>query len=584
MTISNNLSTSSSIPTPLIQQDTVDGSVDYEGRPVHRSISGGWRSASFITAVEVAERFAYYGISSNLITYLTGSLGQSTAAAAESVNTWSGVAALLPLLGGVVADFFLGRYLTIILASLVYILSESASQGLGMLTLSAALTSLDAHDCKTTKTGTSCSPPWYHVILFFFSLYLVAIGQGGHKPCVQAFGADQFDGKHPNESIAKSSFFNWWFFSLSAGIIVTLMVVVYIQENLNWVLGFGIPCIVMLVGLLVLLLGSRTYRYNIKRNEKNPFIRFGQLIVRAVRNWRNTSFRIAAEEEAYLVDQSSERFKFLNKSLQASDGSVGDQEACFVSDVEGKKALLRLIPIWTTSLVYTIVYAQTTTFFTKQGVTMDRKIFQGFQIPAASIQSFIGLAIVIFIPIYDRILVPLVRLLTRSPSGITMLQRIGAGMSISALSMVTAALVEQKRLEIAKEHGMIDLPDAVIPMSIWWLVPQYVLCGVADVFTLIGLQEFFYDQFPDGLRSVGLSVYLSVIGVGSFLSSFLVSVIDRATARGVQESWFSSNLNRAHLDYFYWLLAGLSAVGFFAFLIFARSYIYQKANRSQMSY
>jgi peptide/histidine transporter 3/4 len=157
-----------------------------------------------------------------------------------------------------------------------------------------------------------------------------------------------------------------------------------------------------------------------------------------------------------------------------------------------------------------------------------------------------------------------------------MLQRIGTGVFLSFLAMVVAALVEMKRLKKAQQYGLVDTPEVTIPMSAWWLIPQNVLLGAADVFTMIGMQEFFYDQVPSELRSVGLALFLSVIGVGDFLSSFLISIIDKATGGDGHYSWFANNLNRAHLDYFYWLLAALSAVQFVAFLYFGKSYIYSR--------
>ncbi|CAN6337515.1 unnamed protein product [Urochloa humidicola] len=534
--------------------------VDHRGLPAERGATGGWRSALFIIAVEIAERFAFYGVSANLISYLTGPLGEGTAAAAAGINAWNGVAQLLPLLGGALADKWLGRYRTIVIASLLYVL------GLGMLAFSTLLSSGGHHQCGTTTSGggQACAPSTLQVAFFYASLYVVAVAQGGHKPCVQAFGADQFDPSDPEESVSRSSFFNWWYFGMCAGTAVTLVLLSYVQDNIGWGLGFGIPCAVMAAALAVFLLGTRTYRYYLTTaagGKKGLLARAGE----AFAQWR--SRRKAASHEHGRDASETSGLSVVDEEEQAV--AVGNGN--FVKEA---KAVLRLFPIWATCLIYAVAFAQSSTFFTKQASTLDRRIGHRFKVPPAALQSFISITIVIFIPIYDRVIVPVSRRYSGRPSGITMLQRIGTGMLLSLLSMVIAALVEARRLRTARDAGVVDQPGVPVPMSLWWMVPQYVLFGAADVFTMVGLQEFFYDQVPDKLRSLGLALYLSIFGVGSFISSALVSVIDRVTtARG--RSWFANNLNRGHVDYFYWLLAALSAVELLAYVFFAVIYKYK---------
>ncbi|KAJ1703233.1 hypothetical protein LUZ63_003012 [Rhynchospora breviuscula] len=533
---------------PSSQPESMTEFVNSRGQPATRSTTGGWTSALFIIGVEVAERCAYYGISSNLITYLTGPLGEGTATAAEALNTWSGVATMLPLLGAFIADSWLGRYRTIVFASLLYIM------GLGMLTISSIIPSTSNSHCNDSTNQKNCTNASSQKALFFFSLYLVAFAQGGHKPCVQAFGADQFDQSDPRERISKNSFFNWWYFGICASGGVAVVTMSYVQDNIGWGLGFGIPCGIMVLALVLFLLGTRTYRYFVLE-EENPFIQVGRSFVALARSWKSKGFCVRGP-----VDITS---------LSDEDNADASAEA---------KGLLRLFPIWATCLIYGVLFAQSSTFFTKQASTLDRKISRDVEVPPAALQVFISVSIICFIPIYDKLLVPLTRKFTRIPSGITMLQRIGTGMALSLLAVVVAALVEIKRLKTATEYGLVDKPKVAVPMSLWWMVPQYLLFGMADVFTIVGMQEFFYDQVPDALRSLGLAFYLSVLGVGSFISSFLISVIDKiSSAKG--KSWFSNNLNQAHLDYFYWFLAGLSAFEIVLFLYFSKIYVYRKRLR-----
>ncbi|KAJ1263057.1 hypothetical protein BS78_09G155200 [Paspalum vaginatum] len=533
-----------------------DAAVDHRGLPADRGATGGWRSALFIIAVEIAERFAFYGVSANLISYLTGPLGEGTAAAAAAINLWNGVAQLLPLLGGALADKWIGRYRTIVIASLLYIL------GLGMLAFSTMLSPGSGHQCGTGQAQ-ACTPSAHQVAFFYVSLYVVAVAQGGHKPCVQAFGADQFDQSDPKESVSRSSFFNWWYFGMCAGTAVTLVLLSYVQDNIGWGLGFGIPCAVMATALAVFLLGTRTYRYYVSAGKRGPLARARE----AFAAWRS-------RRKAGPLHQRDDDNGAAPEFSSARADEEGQVVASNASLVKEAKAVLRLFPVWATCLLYAVAFSQSSTFFTKQAGTLDRRIGQRFQVPPAALQSFISITIVVFIPIYDRVIVPVSRRYSGRPSGITMLQRIGTGMFLSLVSMVVAALVEMHRLRVARDAGLVDKPSVPLPMSLWWMVPQYVLFGAADVFTMVGLQEFFYDQVPDKLRSLGLALYLSIFGAGSFISSALVSVIDRVTtARG--HSWFSNNLNQGHIDYFYWLLAALSALELLAYVIFAVTYKYK---------
>ncbi|KAK1571033.1 hypothetical protein Q3G72_010791 [Acer saccharum] len=170
------------------------------------SKKGGWNSAIFIIFVEVAERFAFYGLAGNLITYLTNVLHEPTATAAKNVNTWMGVSAIFPIFGAYIADSYLGRFKTILLASVTYFM--------GMVLLSLAV---------------SVIPLEYREAVFFTALYILAVGEGGHKPCIQTFAADQFDENNPQEREAKSSFFNWWYLGIVAAASSAILVVIYIQ-------------------------------------------------------------------------------------------------------------------------------------------------------------------------------------------------------------------------------------------------------------------------------------------------------------------------------------------------------------------
>ena len=122
-----------------------------------------------------------------------------------------------------------------------------------------------------------------HRAAVYLGLYLIAIGSGGIKPCTSALGADQFDGADPAERVNKGSFFNWFFFSINLGSLLSSTALVWVQDNVGWGIGFAIPMALTVFGLAVFVAGRKVYRY--KKLEGSPLTRLSQVVVAAVRNY-----------------------------------------------------------------------------------------------------------------------------------------------------------------------------------------------------------------------------------------------------------------------------------------------------------
>jgi solute carrier family 15 (peptide/histidine transporter), member 3/4 len=222
-----------------------------------------------------------------------------------------------------------------------------------------------------------------------------------------------------------------------------------------------------------------------------------------------------------------------------------------------------------------MVCAQGSSSFIEQGMVLKKQV-GSFTIAPASLSTFEVLTFIAFVPIYDKIIVPSARRFTGNVRGFTELKRMGTGLILSILAMVSAALVETKRLQTAREMSLVH-EKVEVPMSILWLVPQYMLIGLAEVFTSIGQIEFFYDQSPDAMRSVCTAFALVTVSLGSYLSSFVLTLVSYFTTRGGKPGWLPDNLNEGRLDLFFWLISVLSLLNFLVFMFCASRYRYKRA-------
>ncbi|XP_050376451.1 protein NRT1/ PTR FAMILY 2.11-like [Argentina anserina] len=542
----------------------------------------GLKTMPFVIGNETFEKLGAIGTLSNLLVYLTTVFNMSSIKAATILNIFNGTTNFSTLIGAFVSDTYWGRFKTVAFASIASLM------GLILIDFTAVFKNLHPHKCNAQECE---GPTAGHLAFLAAGLGLLIVGAAGIRPCNFAFGADQFNPKTEAGKKGVNSFFNWYFFTFTVAQMLSLTVIVYVQSNVSWSMGFAIPAMLMFLSCGLFFMGSKLY-VKVKANG-SPMTSVAQVLVVAFKKRK-----LKQPEQPWLslfvyMPPSSinsklpytHQFRCLDKAAILlsedevnTDGSAANPwRLCSMQQVEEVKCLVRVLPIWSAALVYYVVIVQQNTYATFQALQSDRRLGKHFEIPAASYYVFLMLAMTIWIPIYDRLLVPFLQRRTGIEGGITVLQRIGAGIFLSIVSMIVSALVEDRRrsLALTKPIPGIRTRGDVSSLPGFWLIPQLALAGLAEAFTAIGQVEFYYKQFPENMRSIAGSLFFCGHAGSSYLSGFLIAIVHKTTEGAATGNWLPEDLNKGRLDYYYYMIAAFGVVNFGYFLLIASWYQYK---------
>lgn len=358
------------------------------------------RSVPFIIGNEAAERFSFYGMRSILATFLVAQFFNpmlnpalqtvAEAKANESTHFFVTLAYTLPFVGGLVADWFTGKYKIILYISIVYCF--------GHLFLAVFDKNLNG---------------------FIAGLVLIAIGAGGIKSCVSANVGDQFD-KTNDELLSKV--YGWFYFSINAGSVISTILIPWVYANYGAKWAFGIPGILMALATIIFFSGRKQYvRVPPGGINKNNFVFISVYAL----------FNIGKKKKGQAL-------------LDVAKGEFNPEK------VEGVKAVYRVMAVFMFAPIFWAMWDQNLSEWVLQAEKLDRHInlgFTSFTILAGQVQTANPVFLLSFIPLFTYFVYPY---FDKIGLKTTPLRRIGAGLALTALSFVIIAIV-QTRVD-AGEH------------------------------------------------------------------------------------------------------------------------------------
>uniref|UniRef100_A0A8C8BRU3 Solute carrier family 15 member 2 n=1 Tax=Oncorhynchus tshawytscha TaxID=74940 RepID=A0A8C8BRU3_ONCTS len=423
---------------------------------------------SFIVVNEFCERFSYYGMKAVLTLYFINYLHWNQNLSTAVYHAFSSLCYFTPILGALIADSWLGKFKTIVYLSVVYVLG---------------------HVVKSVGAIPSVGDSTIHIALSMMGLILIAFGTGGIKPCVAAFGGDQFDEEHTNE---RRKFFSIFYMSINAGSLLSTVITPILRGNVQcfggdcYALAFGVPAILMVIALVVFISGSGMYKKS--PPEGNVLLDVCRCLGLAIKNrWMSSKYD---SKRKHWLDWAEEKYP---KRL-----------------IHEIKMVLRVLVLFIPLPMFWALFDQQGSRWTLQATRMN----MAFMLNA--------LLILMFVPIFDVVII------SQYPQ-ISFTSALSKSFTYAISHRYTSVRCTSGSQDFSINLGLLDsgasytviLKGVSHPTAnnvhIAWQIPQYALMTAGEVMFSIPGIEFSYSQAPANMKSLLQAGWLLTVAFGNVI-------------------------------------------------------------------
>ncbi len=489
----------------------------------------------YIVGNEAAERFSFYGMKTILVVFMTQYLlsaqGQpnymTDTQAREWMHLFVASAYFFPVIGAIIADAFLGKYVTILALSMVYCAGH----------LCLALI-----DLPSGALAATLDPKGWMVA----GLVLIAIGSGGIKPCVSAHVGDQFG--HANKHLIEK-IFGWFYFAINFGSFFSTLLTPWLLKNYGAGWAFGVPGILMALATLVFWMGRNKFTHIQPRGLRYFGETFGMSGLKSI--FKLVPLYLFVAMFWSLYDQGGSAW--VEQAQQMNLDFMGI--IWLESQVQAINPLLILIYI---PLFAYVIYPLASKVFK---LTPLRKILIGFALTVVSfsIAAYAQGLIEKEEAHFDETILPMVLRGDVDVAATCKAMRLEEHNACAVELETVCAQPQDKSSDkppfaaMAKpiiKAGVAVLKDGSTQRANWptvgWQLLAYMVITAAEVLVSITCLEFSYTQAPPQMKSLIMSFSLLSVSLGNLFTAavnrFTMDANGNSTLVGANYYWFFTKL------------------------------------------